>query len=249
MNKKNFKLDAHFHLDLYKDYLRIIRELSSGNIHVLAVTNAPSVFHFTKKLNKTYPNILPAIGFHPELVKDRYSELDLLLKKIPNEKYIGEIGLDYSQKYSLTDRELQKNVFKRILQKCSEVGNRVISIHSRRASSDVINIVGNNFPGTIILHWYSGGVSDLDKAITYGFFFSVNPGMVRSKSGQKIISRIPPDRILTETDGPFLEHNDRPAEPQDISDVVMYLSNIWKTDTHEVNSCISNNIISAGILP
>jgi len=249
MNKKISKLDAHFHLDLYKDYPRIVRQVSNECIYILAVTNAPSVFHFTKKLSKTNPNILPAIGFHPELVKDRYGELDLLLKIIPNEKYIGEIGLDYSRKYTLADRELQRNIFTRILHKCSDVGNRIISIHSRRASSDVINIVGNNFPGTIILHWYSGGVSDLEKAIEYGFFFSVNPEMVRSKSGQKVISRIPPARILTETDGPFLEHNNRPAEPQDISDVITYLGKVWKINTREVNSCISNNIISAGILP
>ena len=195
------------------------------------------------------PNILPAIGLHPELVKERYGELSLLLEKIPDEKYIGEIGLDYSNKYNYADRELQRKVFEKILDKCSETGNRVISIHSRRASSEVIDMVGNAFPGTIILHWYSGGLTDLEKAIEYDFYFSVNSTMVRSKSGQKIISRIPPARILIETDGPFLEMNNRPAEPQDINNVIEYLGKTWKIDTHEVNSIIRNNIFSASILP
>jgi len=143
----------------------------------------------------------------------------------------------------------QRKVFEEIVSKCYEVGNRVLSIHSRRAASDVIRIVGKNFPGTVILHWYSGGMGDLEKAIEYNFYFSINPAMIRSKAGQKIISRIPPARILTETDGPFLEHNNRLAEPRDISDVIRYLSRVWKTDIHGSNSRISTNIISAGILP
>lgn len=242
------QLDAHFHLDLYKNYQKILTDTANQNIHLLAVTNTPSVFHFTKNISLKNANVLPAIGLHPELVKERISELDLLLKNIPNEKFIGEIGLDYSSKYSLEDRKLQRKVFEKILNKCAEVGNRVISIHSRRATSDVINMVGKNFPGTVILHWYSGGFRDLETAIEHKLYFSINSAMIRSKSGQKIIMRIPPTRIFTETDGPFIENNNRPAEPRDISDVIRYLSRVWKTDIHGANSCIRTNIISAGIL-
>lgn len=248
MIDNSVQLDAHFHLDLYKNYQKILTDTANQNVLLLAVTNTPSVFHFTKNISQKHANVLPAIGLHPELVKERIGELDILLNSIPNEKYIGEIGLDYSNKYSVRDRDLQRKVFRKIVNKCYEVGNRVLSIHSRRAASDVIRIVGKNFPGTVILHWYSGGMGDLDKAIEYNFYFSINSAMMRSKAGQKIISRIPPGQILTETDGPFLEHNNRLAEPRDISDVIRYLSRVWKTDIHGANSRISTNIISAGIL-
>lgn len=249
MIKKSAKLDAHFHLDLNENYQQILDGISDQDIYILAVTNTPSVFHFTKNLSKKYPNVLPAIGLHPELVKERYSELDLMLNNIPNEKFVGEIGLDYSSKYSLENQRLQRKVFEKILGKCSEVGNRVISIHSRRAASDVIRIIGNNFPGTVILHWYSGGLGDLERAIGNKFYFSINPAMIRSKSGRKIISRIPPAQILTETDGPFLELDNQLAKPQNINDVIKYLGMVWNADTHEASSLISNNIFSASILP
>lgn len=207
------------------------------------------MFHFTKNLSKANPNILPATGLHPELVQERYSELSLILEKIVDEKYIGEIGLDYSNKHSLDARKLQRKAFEKILHKCSEIQNRVISIHSRRASSDVIDLVGKNFAGTVILHWYSGSLSDLKKALVYDFYFSVNPAMVSSYSGQNIISRIPADRILTETDGPFLELDNEPAEPHNLNNVIEYLSKIWRIGLDEVNSQIRINIFSADILP
>lgn len=248
MDKRLVKLDAHFHLDLFENYQQILTNISKEKINVLAVTNAPSVFHFTKKLGKKHSTVIPAIGFHPELVKERYSELGLIINSIPQEKFIGEVGLDYSNKYSLKDRELQRRAFEKIVSKCYEVGSRVLSIHSRKAASDVVNILGNNFPGTVILHWYSGGLGDLEKAIEYKFFFSVNSAMIKSKAGQKIISRIPPAQILTETDGPFLDINNRPADPQDINSVIEYLGTVWKVDSSKANSIISNNIISADIL-
>lgn len=248
MNIRNVKLDAHFHLDLYENYQQILKDVSNQNIYILAMTNTPSVFFFTKNLSKKYPSVLPSIGLHPELVNDRYSELDLLLNKISTERYIGEVGLDYSSKYSLDDRKLQRDVFEKVLLKCSEIGRRVISIHSRKAASDVIKMVSSDFPGTIILHWYSGGLGDLDKAIERNFFFSVNPAMVKSKSGKKIISRIPQNKILTETDGPFLELDNQPVEPQTIVEVITYLSEIWEYALHETYSIIAKNVFSAGIL-
>ena len=195
MNRKSVKLDAHFHLDLYANYQQILDNISRLKINILAVTNAPSVFHFTKGLSKKHINVLPAIGLHPELVNERHGELDLMLRKIPNERFVGEVGLDYSNKFSVEDRKLQRKVLEEILLKSSEVGNRVISIHSRRASADVVNMVGRNFPGTVILHWYSGRLGDLERAIEYKFYFSVNPAMIKSKAGQKIISRIPPAKF------------------------------------------------------
>lgn len=248
MDRNPVKLDAHFHLDLYKNFQQILTSATNHEIYLLAVTNTPSVFHFTKNLSKKHANVLPAIGLHPELVRERYGELGLMLNSIPNEKFIGEIGLDYSNKYSAEDRKLQRKVLEKIIKKCSEIGNRVISIHSRRSVSDVIRIVGKNFPGTVILHWYSGGIGELEKAIEYKFYFSVNPAMIKSNAGQKIISRIPPSQILTETDGPFLELSNQPAEPQNINDVITYLGVVWKVDAHEATMLISNNIYTANIL-
>lgn len=247
MTNNCFHIDAHFHLDLYKNYRRILSDIENNDIYIFAVTNTPSVFHFTKTLSLNHANVLPAIGLHPELVKGRISELGLLLKSIPNERFIGEVGLDYSTKFSSEDRNFQRKAFEEILNKCAEVGNRVVSIHSRRAASDVISMVGKDFPGTALLHWYSGSIRDLEKAIENGLYFSVNPAMTRSKTGQKIISRIPKKRILTETDGPFIDiENEIPVEPHHIQIVTNYLSKVWRLGFDETTSIITENICSAG---
>ena len=224
-------------------------DIANQNVHILAVTNTPSVFHFTKNISLKHANVLPAIGLHPELVNERIGELGFMLKSIPTEKFIGEIGLDYSNRHSSEDRKLQRKVFKKVLNKCAEVGNRVISIHSRRAASDVISMVGNNFPGTVILHWYSGGLGDLEQAVLNKFYFSINPAMIKSKAGQNIISRIPQNRVLTETDGPVIDMENNPIEPHQIGKVISYLSKIWQLGFHETSSIITNNIFEAGILP
>lgn len=249
MRNNSFQLDAHSHLDLYENYQQILSDIVNQNIYLFAVTNTPSVFHFTKNISLNYPNVLPAIGLHPELVKERVSELDFMLKSIHNERFVGEVGLDYSNNYSSDDRNLQRKVFEKILNKCAEVGKRVISIHSRRATSDVVDMVGNNFPGTTILHWYSGSIHDLEKAIEYGLYFSVNPAMTKSKAGQKIIARIPQSRKLTETDGPYIDIvKNHPTKPHHIKTVLNYLSKIWHLRFNETNSIIMNNISMAGFL-
>ena len=60
-----------------------------------------------------------------------------------------------------------------------------------------------DFDGVVILHWYSGGIAELDRAISRGYYFSVNHQMVHSANGRKIIERIPVEKILLESDAPF----------------------------------------------
>jgi TatD DNase family protein len=125
------------------------------------------------------------------------------VKQLHETRFIGEIGLDYVTNEP-ENRERQQQVFHEILKNCKKSGDKVLSIHSRRSASDVISILGNRFSGTAILHWFSGTVRELDQAIRFGFFFSINPAMAESKSGQILIRRIPQESVLTETDAPFV---------------------------------------------
>ena len=68
------------------------------------------------------------------------------LQLINETKYIGEIGLD-NQNRTINDYFLQKMIFQKILSICAESKNKILTVHSRRASSDVISMIGENFPG------------------------------------------------------------------------------------------------------
>lgn len=194
--------DTHYHLDLVDNPEKMVFDIERAKIYTIAVTNTPSVFFYTKKITQNSRYIRAALGLHPELAAQRRSEIGLFYDLIDQTRYVGEIGLDNYNK-SFDDYFIQKEIFNKILTICADKKDKIITVHSRKASSDVIAMIGDNFPGKIILHWYSGNFKDLEVAINQGFYFSINYPMTKSETGRKIINRLPKDRILLETDGPF----------------------------------------------
>ena len=105
----------------------------------------------------------------------------------------------------------------------------------------MIAAIGNNFPGSIVLHWYSGGVRDLEKGIEYGFYFSVNYAMLKSTRGRDLIKRIPFKRILTETDGPFVKVGSAPATSLHMPEILQSLANLWGEEKTRTAQRIAQN--------
>jgi TatD DNase family protein len=233
-------LDAHCHLDLYRDFGGVLASIEAERIATIAVTNAPSVYRKCVELTAHNRFVRVAAGLHPQLVAERAHELPLLLELIPETTYIGEVGLDFSEA-DAANRAAQRHVFEQILAACAATGDRVLSVHSRRAAADVIAMIGDRFRGSVILHWFSGPASVLTKAIAAGLFFSINPAMFVSEQGRKLIARIPRDRILTESDGPFVAVSGRPAEPADVVLVGRYLAAEWSVDERAVQAQIIAN--------
>ncbi|WP_198036142.1 Qat anti-phage system TatD family nuclease QatD [Salegentibacter sp. T436] len=192
-----------------KDPEAVVQQIERNKCYTIAVTNSPSVFFYSKRLSLGTKYTRAALGFHPELVAERYQELPKYLDLLSQTRYIGEIGLDNHQK-SAADFHKQLFVFKKIIAACRASGDKIITIHSRKAEKDVLQIIGANFPGKIILHWYSGPSNLIDNALSNGYYFSVNMRMLNSKNGRNIIQKLPLDRILLESDAPFtLSRNQR----------------------------------------
>ena len=204
--------DTHFHLDLFNDPGNIIAQIESEKIYTIAVTNVPEVFIHTQHLVKDSKFIKPALGLHPELAYQYKNQLSLFHDLLKDTRYIGEVGLD-NYKKSKDDFSDQKKVFEKIISACNDTGNKILTVHSRRAEKEVISIIGKSFSGKAILHWYSGGLKEIDHALVNGFYFSINYAMTQSENGRKIIDHIPIERILLETDGPFIKVNHQPSTP------------------------------------
>lgn len=237
-------VDAHCHIDLFPSPADLVTKIDRAKVHTIAVTNAPFVFQNTLNLSKLSEYVHPALGLHPELVHSHGDQLEQLVSLLPHTRFIGEVGLDFvTQDRSL--RQRQADVFNRILAECRLSQDKVITVHSRRAAREVIAAVGPEYPGTIILHWYSGSLSDLRKAVSYGLWFSVNVAMTKSKNGMAIIAELPRDRVLTETDGPFVKHGGVPQQPIDVKAILPTLANVWKVDEAEARSIVLRNFASA----
>ena len=238
------RVDTHCHLDLYPDPAHTVQEINRIGLHVIAVTNAPFVFQAMQALAGDSGLIHPSIGLHPELVKSHGSQLSTLIERLQDVRFVGEVGLDYSERNE-HERRQQRRVFESILQKCQALGDKIVSIHSRRAVNDVIDMVGFGFRGTAILHWFSGTEKQLAAAHRNGLYFSVNPAMVLANSGRRLIAAMHPSRVLTETDGPFIDVDGKAALPSDVEVVIKHLANLWNTSEEEVIERIYDNYLRA----
>lgn len=240
MNPDAILVDTHCHVDLYPDAGPILAAAASHRVLVVAVTNAPSVFFHTKRLAEHCPFLLPAAGLHPELVATHGHELDRLLPLLEETQFVGEVGLDYVTRDQGL-RERQRRVFEAILDRCAALGGKVLTVHSRRASGDVISTVGAGYNGSVILHWFSGTKREAEQALKNGCYFSVNPAMLVSKSSQQLLALLPRERVLTETDGPFVSHQRSPATPTQTAIVARHLALLWSIPEDEVRTLLLDN--------
>lgn len=235
-------IDFHSHLDLYPRPREHARDLAPHLEFVLSVTNAPSAWRGTKSLELENSNIHTAVGLHPQLAVERKAELGLFEAIVADEQFVGEVGLD-GQNTDPEDRAAQSFVFDAVLSACAAAGGRIISVHSRRAATPVLDEIQKHpDAGIAVLHWFSGNVSELERAVSLGCWFSVGPGMMNGARGRGLASSIPRDRILSETDGPFVSLRNGPAEPHDVKSVLEDLGVLWATSPELARDQISLNL-------
>ncbi len=235
-------IDFHCHLDLYPDPTQVVRECVNRRLYVLSVTTTPSAWSQTNALASGHDRIRTALGLHPELARERRHELALFDRLLPDVRYVGEIGLDGSPEFR--DRwQDQLAAFEHILAACRSAGGRIMSIHSRRAVSAVLDRLQRfSDSGIPVLHWYSGGVRDLRRAIDLGCWFSVGPGMLFSDKGRGLVAGMPSNRVLTESDGPFAMLHGQRALPWDVDVVVSQLAIVWSVSREDAELRLKGNL-------
>jgi TatD DNase family protein len=232
-------IDTHCHIDLYENPLQIAQESERLGIITIGVTNLPSHFEMGYPHLMKFKKVRLALGMHPLYASEHKKELKLFVKNISRTSYIGEIGLDFSKK-GIATKEIQLESFKMILNELKGK-KKLLSIHSRKAEKEVLQLLIESDTENAIFHWYSGPIQLIDIIVEKGYYFSVNPAMILSKSGLEIIRHIPKQNILTESDGPFIEIDNRKIEPKDISLVLVYLANLWNVSTEDVERIVYNN--------
>lgn len=172
------------------------------------------------RLSQQFKNLYAIVGWHPESAKDYTPAAEkLLLEQLALDKTVamGEIGLDYH--WDTSPRDVQRTVFKRQLELAAEL-NIPVSIHSRDAFEDTYNILAaskiRDFGG--IMHSFTGNAEWARKFLDLGMYISYS-GIVSFKNApeeHESVQVIPEDRLLVETDAPYLTpepHRGRPNQP------------------------------------
>lgn len=231
-------IDFHCHLDLYPDPRAVAERASRAGIYVLSVTTTPKAWRGTVKLAEGLPRVRTALGMHPQLAHERHAEMALFEGLLDQTRYVGEVGLDGSPELK-PHADVQRRVFDRALSACAKAGGRILSIHSRRATDEVLDaLVRKRDAGVPVLHWFSGTTRQLERAVGLGCWFSVGPSMLANAKGMALISAMPRERILTETDGPFCTLDGRPLEPGDVASAEVGLARVWKCSAAEVRGTL-----------
>lgn len=235
-------MDLHCHVDLYPNHDEVLNDISNSGFYVLSVTTVPSAFKGTKSLTDKLKNCKTALGLHPQLAHQRHKELSLFDSLCDQTRYIGEIGLDGSKGY-LEHMEVQQVVLEHILNKCCDYNNKILTIHSLNAVDKVLHML-SVYPkaGKPILHWFLATKKQVDKAVELGCYFSIGPAMLNSARAKKVISWLPQDKILLETDGPFGKIEGRASFPSDVVFVIRYLSEIWTMPVNSINIQLKSNL-------
>lgn len=235
--------DFHCHVDLFPDPAALIADCDRNRIITLAVTTTPKAWTQNRRWMAESRFVFPALGLHPELAGQRGTEIALLEELMAETPFVGEIGLDGSPQHKGA-WTAQKEVFKRALQAAQRLGGRVASIHSRRAAGEVLAcLTENTTPERVlpILHWFSDSTATAGEAVKCGCYFSINHRMFTTQTGPSVIRSLPSDRILTETDAPFTETDNRKSEPRDVTGTIVRLAQLLNIPADEMRRTVAAN--------
>jgi TatD DNase family protein len=220
-------------------------ECERGGVHALTVTTTPKAWPRNHELTTKTHFVRAALGLHPQLVAQRANEIQLWETYLSQTRYVGEVGLDAGSKY-YQSFDLQKKIFARILHLCDQAGNKILSIHSVRASSVVLDMIEKYMHpdhSRIVLHWFTGSKSDARRAVDLGCYFSINAEMLRKENHRIMVATLPLNRILTETDGPFCQHNGHPIHPLEVKDAINLIAPLINMKPEIVTRTICENLV------
>ena len=251
--ENNYKIfDTHAHYDdeaFDEDREKVFKELKeNGVIGILNCASSYKSIEITNKLTKENDFIYGALGIHPENADEHNLEVkNEIIELIKSNKKIiaiGEIGLDYYWDEN-PEKEIQKKVFREYM-KLAEEFNLPVVIHDRDAHQDTLEII-KEFPKVKgIVHCFSGSKEFANECIKLGYYIGVG-GVVTFKNAKKlveVVSNIPLDRILVETDCPYMAPEPNRGK-RNKSDYIRYIieriASIRKIDPIEVNIAVNDN--------
>lgn len=262
---KNILVDTHCHLN-FKDYdfdldLVIKKSLAADVTKIVCVSSSLGDSRKSLAIAKKYPGIVYAtVGIHPQqtdpenkkTIQLQVQELEELAKR-PEVVAIGECGLDYS---SASPPELDRTkeeqfyLFEKQI-KIALKQNLPVCIHSRKATDNMILFLINQFNQSNqklkgVWHCYSAGKTDIKKVQELGFYFGIDGNITYDAGLQNVVKEIPLEKIVLETDAPFLSplpHRSLRNEPKNVKLIAEFIAKLKGVQISEVAEITSKNSV------
>jgi TatD DNase family protein len=243
-------IDTHAHLDACADRpsALVARARAAGVERIVTVGTTLESCRAAIRIAEREEGVFAALGIHPhEASSADASRLRDLAGLFSSDRAValGEIGLDYFRDYA--PHGAQRRLFERQLELASELDKPVV-IHTRAADEDTLAAL-EGFAGTVVLHCFSS-LALLDPALEHGWYvsFAGNVTFPKAPELREAAARVPADRLLAETDSPYLAPQPRRGRPNEPAYVVHTLATLAETrgvDQAELELEIERNAAAA----
>ncbi|MCC7320240.1 MAG: TatD family hydrolase [Rubellimicrobium sp.] len=246
-------VDSHCHLDC-PDFegevdAIVARAAAAGVTRMVTICTRPGNLPRVQEIARRHPGVFYAAGIHPMSVAEEpaVTVADLVaLAADPRMVGIGETGLDYH--YTAESAAAQRASLRIQIETAQETGLPLI-IHARAADDDMAAILTEGYrarPYTCVMHCFSSGAELARRALDLGFYLSISGIATFPRSGdlRAILAAAPPDRILIETDSPYLApvpHRGRRNEPAHVVHTAAVGAGLFGMDIHEFAAVTSAN--------
>ncbi|MCR4430227.1 MAG: TatD family hydrolase [Tepidanaerobacteraceae bacterium] len=243
-------IDAHAHLDdeaFDGDRESVMKKIREKGMIVINAGSNIETSKFSVELSQKHDFIYACVGIHPhEAAKAGQNYLETLKQLAEYERVlaIGEIGLDYH--YDFCDREIQKKVFAEQLELAKELGLPVV-VHDREAHRDTLEILQKSGVKKGLMHCYSASLEMAEEFMKIGFYFSFG-GTITFKNASRpkqAASKLPLDKILLETDCPYLSPEPRRGkrnDPTEIETIASALAKLRGVSIEEIERATASNV-------
>jgi TatD DNase family protein len=245
--------DCHAHLDLFKEKeLEKVIENFKKEDGKKIITNAVDFETCLKSLEiaEKFNIVEVALGYYPEdalarenteKVEHDFEELKKLILENKNKIIaIGEIGMDFHSG-SENNHKTQEKLFRQELKLAQEI-NKPVIVHTRAAEKEILDILADYPKVTKVLHCFCGNMKLVKKTVEIGCYFSIPCSIVRMQNFQRLLEIVPRERILTETDAPYLSpYKEKRNQPAFIKETIKVISKIWNKTEKETENILEEN--------
>lgn len=253
MSQDIYIVDSHCHLnykELKGDVKAVVKRAENANVRtLLAINTKLSEFDEVYEIAQSHENVFASVGVHPhEAENEQNIALESILIRAAKPKVvgIGETGLDYY--YDHAPRDLQKTNFITHIQ-AARATKKPLIVHTRDAEEDTAEILSNEmkkgeFPA--VIHCFTASKEFAEMALDLGFYISLS-GILTFKNAkelQAVAKSLPLERILVETDAPYLApmpHRGKPCEPAYTANTAEFLAELRGISLSEVANATTDN--------
>jgi len=240
-------IDTHCHANLYLVLEEIIEEAEKSGVQkIISVSMSATSQERNLEIAKRFDMIYPALGIHPEEVKENpkiESQVDEIIELIRSNRdqicAIGEIGLDHHFVKNKELYPLQTKIFKKMLSIAQEL-KLPVNLHTKGAEKIVFDLLTSYQIPDVNIHWYSGPEDLLKEGMDRGYYFSITPAISYSPAVKNTATTVDINHLILESDGP-VESRGTIWVPAMIKKVLDSISKLRNIELGELEKIIEEN--------